>query len=308
MLFAWFCALCTITTILLSIDTTAVLLTPVGIALARRLHIEPLPFAFAALWFAHTASLLLPISNLTNLLAVQHAEMSLSILVTKAALPQAVLLAATVVALVLLFRRQLTGRHQEPDDVDVEDPWLLVACALATVVIGVAIAIGWPAWAGALAGLGILVVAFVLRRPQRISMRSVAAAIPVGALILALALFVLMHWLSIVLTGPGGPLTGHTLSPTELVATGALLGNVANNLPAYLFLEPFAQGPDGIVGLLVGVNAGALLTPWGSLATILWLQICRRRLVAVSARRLFASGLVLVPLALVPTAAVLTLV
>lgn len=57
-------------TIVLSLDTTAVLLTPVVITVARQLRLNPLPFAMTTVWLANTASLLLPVSNLTNLLAL----------------------------------------------------------------------------------------------------------------------------------------------------------------------------------------------------------------------------------------------
>ena len=62
--------LASVTTIVLSLDTTAVLLTPVVLALAAQLDLPPLPFAMTTVWLANTASLLLPVSNLTNLLAV----------------------------------------------------------------------------------------------------------------------------------------------------------------------------------------------------------------------------------------------
>ena len=61
-----------LSTIFLSLDTTAVLLTPVVIVLARHAGLNPLPFALTTVWLANTGSLLLPVSNLTNLLA-QHA-------------------------------------------------------------------------------------------------------------------------------------------------------------------------------------------------------------------------------------------
>src|SRR5688500_4469263 len=61
-------------TVFLSLDTTAVLLTPVGLAIAAQLKVSPLPFALTTLWLANTASLLLPVSNLTNLLALHHFE------------------------------------------------------------------------------------------------------------------------------------------------------------------------------------------------------------------------------------------
>ena len=46
-------------TIFLSLDTTAVLLTPVVILLARHNGLPPLPFALTTVWLANTASLLL---------------------------------------------------------------------------------------------------------------------------------------------------------------------------------------------------------------------------------------------------------
>ena len=45
------------------------LLTPVMLALADRIDVAPLPVAMTTVWLANTASLLLPVSNLTNLLA-----------------------------------------------------------------------------------------------------------------------------------------------------------------------------------------------------------------------------------------------
>ena len=59
-------------TVFLSLDTTAVLLTPVVVLLARHHGYPPLPFALTTVWLANTGSLLLPVSNLTNLLA-EHA-------------------------------------------------------------------------------------------------------------------------------------------------------------------------------------------------------------------------------------------
>jgi hypothetical protein len=62
-------AFASVTTILLNLDTTAVLITPVLLALAARAGIAALPLAMTTIWLANTASLLLPVSNLTNLLA-----------------------------------------------------------------------------------------------------------------------------------------------------------------------------------------------------------------------------------------------
>ena len=61
-------------TALLSLDTTAVMLTPVVLAFVGRLDLKAKPFLFACAFIANTGSLLLPVSNLTNLLAVHRFE------------------------------------------------------------------------------------------------------------------------------------------------------------------------------------------------------------------------------------------
>ena len=58
------------TTTVLSLDATVVLLTPVVFATTSRLRISPRPHIYACTHLANTASLFLPVSNLTNLLAV----------------------------------------------------------------------------------------------------------------------------------------------------------------------------------------------------------------------------------------------
>jgi arsenical pump membrane protein len=58
-----------VTTAVLSLDATVVLLTPVVIATAARLRARPKPHLYTCAHLSNTASLLLPVSNLTNLLA-----------------------------------------------------------------------------------------------------------------------------------------------------------------------------------------------------------------------------------------------
>ena len=59
---------------------------------------------------------------------------------------------------------------------------------------------------------------------------------------------------------------------------------MVNNLPAYLALEPVSDGsPERLMALLVGINAGSIVTVWGSLATLLWRDRCRRAGVRIHA-------------------------
>jgi arsenical pump membrane protein len=91
-----------------------VLLTPVGLAIARQTGIAPMPFALTTLWIANTGSLLLPVSNLTNLLAVHRFEdlgAGHGDYVRTAALPALTAIVATLVLIALLQRRSLRGTY-----------------------------------------------------------------------------------------------------------------------------------------------------------------------------------------------------
>ncbi|WP_269455129.1 SLC13 family permease, partial [Mycobacterium kyorinense] len=63
-------------TAVLSLDATVVLLTPVVLATVRWLGAPVRPHAYASAHLANAASLLLPVSNLTNLLAFHTADLS----------------------------------------------------------------------------------------------------------------------------------------------------------------------------------------------------------------------------------------
>ncbi|MFL6153446.1 MAG: ArsB/NhaD family transporter [Ornithinibacter sp.] len=107
------------------------------------------------------------------------------------------------------------------------------------------------------------------------------------------------HGLGALLGAAAG--TGESWTALLRMAGLAALGaNLVDNLPSYLALEPTAQdSPLRLAGLLVGVNAGPLVTPWASLATLLWAARCRSAGVSVSWGRFALRGLLLVPLLLV---------
>src|SRR4029079_8001939 len=64
--------LAALVTTVLSLDATVVLLTPIVVGAAATLGTSDRPGAFACLRMANSASLLLPVSNLTNLLALPY--------------------------------------------------------------------------------------------------------------------------------------------------------------------------------------------------------------------------------------------
>jgi arsenical pump membrane protein len=278
------------TTIVLSLDTTAVLFTPVALSLAAQLELNPLPFAFAAVWLANTASLLLPVSNLTNLLAVDRLGLTPWQYVGRMALPAVLSIAVTSVALAMWHRRRLRGRYVIPAPRVPRDRGLFVVGVVGCSLLVPLLLLGTPvAVASSLAAL-LLVVAFVVRRRSALRWQLV----PWRLVLLVEGLFLVVsaigpHGLDSAIRDAAG--TGGGLRLAGAAAAGA---NLANNLPAYLALERVV--PQGhLLDVLLGVNLGPLITPWGSLATLLWMDRCRARGVHVSALQYAVAGLLVVP-------------
>ena len=157
--------LATVTTIVLSLDTTAVLLTPVVLALAVQLDLPPLPFAMTTVWLANTASLLLPVSNLTNLLAVDRLNWSATTYARHTWLAALVAVVVTVVVLYVLHRRDLSGRYVAPAREPVADRLTFWLAAAVCVLLAVLFVVGVPYWAAASVGALVLVAGFTWRSP-----------------------------------------------------------------------------------------------------------------------------------------------
>ena len=98
-------AFASLTTVTLNLDTTAVLLTPVMLAMAARVGIATVPLAMTTVWLANTASLLLPVSNLTNLLAADRTRLSPTGLAAVMWLPELASVAATMACLWVFYWR-----------------------------------------------------------------------------------------------------------------------------------------------------------------------------------------------------------
>ena len=80
-------------TAFLSLDTTAIILTPVVLAFVKRLNLPARPFLLACAFVANTASLLLPVSNLTNLLFQSAFHLQFGVFALRMAGPQIAALA-----------------------------------------------------------------------------------------------------------------------------------------------------------------------------------------------------------------------
>ncbi|MET9502276.1 SLC13 family permease [Streptomyces sp. NPDC006622] len=358
LLFLLCVAFASVTTIALNLDTTAVLLTPVMLALATRVGIATVPLAMTTVWLANTASLLLPVSNLTNLLAADRVALSPLGLAGRMWAPQLAAIAVTTACLWGFYwrrgRRGAAGPGEATpgeatsgavvgeatpgagpgaarvEDVQAEaappvrgadryvppgrhrpaDPVLFRACALACGGFLLAILVAdVELWVASATAAAVVVAAFAAR--ERSALR--LSLIPWRLLVMVPGMFLVvetvdangLHSLLASAIGHDGGIEGMF----RAAAVGAGLSNALNNLPVYLAGEaavPVANH-DQLLALLIGSNAGPVITPWASLATLLWYERCHAYGVRVPQARLMGTGAVLAVTAVTASVGVLAL-
>jgi arsenical pump membrane protein len=274
-------AAASLVTAVLSLDATVVLLTPVVFATVARLRLRAKPHVYACTHLANSASLQLPVSNLTNLLAFGASGLSFARFGATMALPWAAAIGVEWLVMRRFFAGDLVGRGDTHEVTPLRVPvfaTVVVTLTLAGFFVTSAFNVS-PAFA---ALVGALVLAVPAIASRRISVRDVALSmdVPFLAFVFALGLVVeaiSLHGLGSVVAHlvPGGSGLGSLL---VIAAVAAVLANVINNLPAALLLLPAVAGAGAgpVLAVLIGVNTGPNLTYVGSLATLLWRRVLMR--------------------------------
>jgi arsenical pump membrane protein len=304
-------AVAALVTAVLSLDATVVLLTPVVIATAARAGARARPHVYACAHLANSASLLLPVSNLTNLLAFSAAGVSFPRFAVLMVLPWLLSIGVEYVVFRRYFAADLaiTEPTPEPGERPAVPAVTLVVLALTLAGFAVTSLAGInPAWA-ALGGALVLGVRALARRRTTVP-GLVTAAGPLFCLfVLALGIVVKAVVDNGLADGAGHVLPGGSGLPALLgvAALAAVLAALVNNLPAVLALLPLVSsgGPGPVLAVLIGVNLGPNLTYAGSLATLLWRRVLREHGTDADLATFTRLGLLTVPPALAGSAAAL---
>ena len=295
--------LAVVVTVFLSLDTTAVMITALAVPLARRNKIPVIGVAFAVVWIANIASLPLPVSNLTNLLALGSDAFSGTMdylsYAWKPALA-AILIAIVTSAIFTLYQAKVTtnevaSKVSNANSIQRRNP-LLTTCAVVVAVLMPVLATPFPYWLSTSLAAIIIVMACIPRRKDLISVDLV----PWNSLLLVTVISTVAAIIHT--TGGAGWLAGMTsASPASFIELASIAGaggvaaNLMNNIPAFLFLEPLVSTPASYIALLIGVNAAPIITPWASLATLLWHDQLRRVGVHIKWSTFIILGCILAP-------------
>lgn len=322
-----------VTTALLSLDATIVLLTPVIFTTASRVGARPGPYVYGTAHLANSASLLLPVSNLTNLLALSAAGLTFPRFAALMVGPWLVAILIEYVAHRRYFATDLSvsagldeqdSHDQEEDDrpdsgpreQDTQDRetavpvFSLVVLALTLTGFVVLSTLGAePFWA---ALVGVLIIAgkrLVKNSPkpgERLAeVKELGWAANPWFLLFVMSLSIIVA--TVVDHGVAAAMRTVIPSGDGLVSLliicllAALLANLVNNLPAVLVMLPLVSGsgPTAVLAVLIGVNVGPNLTYVGSLATLLWRRIVIAHDHQAETAEFTRLGLITVPACLV---------
>ena len=286
-------------TAVLNLDTSVAFLTPVLYHAGRSRDERDGSLVYACLLLSNAASLLLPGSNLTNLIVIGHLHLSGHRFAGRTVLAwvAAVVVTSAVVA--------LSGRRSEVDGPDVHPPSVergTPGLGLAGVLAAVILVLVLPAPALPVAGVGVAVAGVHLARRHESAARArdvLGLPVLVGLLGVAVALGALGRaW-----SGPEQALGHLDTWATAGVAAGTSV--LVNNLPAASLLA--ARVPRHPFALLVGLDVGPNLFVTGSLSWILWLRAARTVGARPSVARATRLGLIATPLAMAAALAALRL-
>jgi arsenical pump membrane protein len=301
-----------LTTAFLSNDATALILTPAVYTLVTRLRLPVLPFMFACTFIADTASFLFPISNPINILFFNSLGSGLAVFLHYLLLPALFCMIINFSLFSFLFRHDLR-RSYDVDSIPLEFSFdraffrfTVITLSVISIAYVLASAFQLPLSFVAMGGAIFLLIGsrrFVnwprLRREISWSLFIFISGMFIVIKAIENLGFVSKFGFGLVNLARNSPAMAILIT-----SMGTALGaNLINNVPmALVMISALSSvGADGpvhqslVYASILGCDLGPNLTTIGSLATMLWLLILRRKGLEISYIEYFKLGVVVVP-------------
>jgi len=248
---------------------------------------------------ANSASLLLPGSNLTNLLVLARDHVSGAVFAARMLPAWAAAIVVTVVVLAVRYRHAL-ARPGRAHDVAVAPRSGLVGVGVTLAAAGLVLILPSPALA--VVGLGAAAVGLSVNR-GRTRIGNVIETVDLPVLVGLFGLAVGLGTLAGTWSGPGDLMASASAWETAAIGAGAAV--LVNNLPAAVLLS--AHAPTHPRALLIGLDLGPNLAVTGSLCALLWYRAAKTVGSSPSLLQISTIGVVLVPCSVVAALAALAL-
>lgn len=345
-LFLYIMILCFLMTIFFNNDGSILITTPIIIHIVTMLHLKPhqkLPYLFAGVFIATSASLPIGVSNIANLIGLKMVGLDLISYTHFAFVPSMIGIFTLSLLLYFVFKKDipqkittfedtsidflisnqtalahshpLSGKRQTPETIN----WSLFRICIVMVVLirgsyFILPTYGIPIEGIAIAGALILVV--IRWISLKVGILDVIKKAPWHILLFAFGMYVTVYALNNTgITAFFIEILGDLMKENLMFAsfiTGILitiLSNVMNNLPSVMLgtLIITDMGLDvqtlqvSYIAIIIGSDIGALLSPLGTLATLLWMFVLRKNGIRITWSTYFKVALLVIPVTLVVT-------
>jgi len=345
-LFLYIMLLCFLMTIFFNNDGSILITTPIIIHIVSMLHLKPqekLPFLFAGVFIATSASLPVGVSNIANLIGLKMVGLDLLSYTNLAFVPSMIGISTLSLLLYIRFKKEIPhkipilnassieflvskkidGTHAHPlsKESQSNEPinWSLFRICIVFVVLirgsyfilpSVGISIEWIAVTGAF--ILIVIRWFYLR----VGFNDVVKKAPWHILLFAFGMYVTVYALNntgvitFLMQLVKDPMTDNIVYASFI--SGILisvLSNLMNNLPSVMLgtLLITEMGMDiqtlqvSYISMIIGSDIGALLSPMGTLATLLWMYVLKKNGIPISWSKYFNVALLVIPITLLVT-------
>lgn len=287
-------------------DGSILILTPIiyeamkGIGLSYK---ETIPFLFACSYIADTASVPLVVSNLANIVAADTLSISFSYYFSKMLIPGLFIIITVAITMYINYRKDLKGNFISinvinPDD-SVKD-WTLFNSGiliLFLVIVGYFIGGVYHIPVSFISTLGAIILLIHGLKRKSINVVNILKNAPWSILLFVISMYLIVY--SLYINGLN-IITSNILSfldEKSILVVSLLYGIIStiaacfmNNLPSVMIgaigvhdaaLSDITREVIAFANV-IGSDVGAKITPIGSLATIMWLNILSQRGIKIS--------------------------
>ncbi len=298
-------------------DGAALILTPILLAKMRILQLNMksiIAFLLAGGFISDSASLPLVFSNLTNIVTANYFDIGFADYMANMIIPYIVSVLASILFLWLILRKDIPKQVdisllKEPktaikDERMFKLSWVFLALLLVGYFVGDAYNL--PVAVFALGGGVIfLLIATALKTVEP---KSIIKEAPWQVVWFSIGLYIVVYglknegltdYLTVLLQDFAT--RGDTFA---IVATGflsAFLSAIMNNMPTVMIMDIALDNMGEMTNQalayanIIGCNLGPKMTPFGSLATLLWLHVLAKKGVNISFAQYSKFGLIITP-------------
>ncbi|USB32148.1 arsenic transporter [Paenibacillus sp. YPG26] len=328
--------LCFLMTLFFNNDGSILITTPIIIQIGNILELKPkqkIPYLLSGALIATVSSAPIGVSNLANLIALRIVGLDLNQYTAMMFVPSMIGILCISALLYLYFQRDIpreisktpiryslqSGRHPLLYNHKIDsqvDWWLFRACIGIVVFIraGFFLAedIGIPIELVALIGVVLMIVVRWYRTKK--GLRDVVTKTPWHILLFAFSIYIIVNslhragmteWLITLLQPFADKSEAGLIAASGLMLT--LLSNLVNNLPSVM-IGTFAVTDMGLeqqslqlayLANIIGSDIGAVLTPVGTLATLLWMYILKNHHIPITWKQYMKVTLIVIPIGLI---------